>query len=180
MTSVGTALRGKRLQTAADRQSTPFQHRGENGILRQQQLLLMQLQGDMAIAQVICRLQQLQEDATPAPASMLPALPSPPQQSNRTDPPADPRAAAIPHGATAAAPNDRRRWCDGPAAPCALRPLKATAGLLWHCCSAGAAPARPPHPSPAAPLQFNNESVPINQQHFGVHCYRVEGGGGGA
>ena len=60
MTSVGTAFRGKRLLTAADRQSTAFQHRGENGILRQQQLIFMQLQGDMAIAQVISRLQQLQ------------------------------------------------------------------------------------------------------------------------
>ena len=53
MTSIGTALGRKGLKAAADLQTTPFQHGGENGILRQQQLLLMQLQGDMAIAQVI-------------------------------------------------------------------------------------------------------------------------------
>ena len=47
MASIGTAFRGKRLQTAAHRQATAFQHRGEHGILRQQQLLLMQLQGDI-------------------------------------------------------------------------------------------------------------------------------------
>ena len=64
MTSVGTAFRGKRLLTTAYRQSTAFQHRGENGILREQQLMFMQLQGDVAIAQVICRLQQLKRMRT--------------------------------------------------------------------------------------------------------------------
>ena len=58
--SIGTPLRQERTLADTHRQTAAAEHALENGILLQQQLFGMQLQGNVTIAEVIGRLQKLQ------------------------------------------------------------------------------------------------------------------------
>ena len=58
--SIGTPLRQEGTLADTHRQTAAAEHALENGILLQQQLIVMQLQGDVTIAEVIGRLQKLQ------------------------------------------------------------------------------------------------------------------------
>ena len=60
MACVGAAFGPERSLTVTELQTTAFQHRRQHGILQQIQILLMQLEGHMSVAQVISRLHQRQ------------------------------------------------------------------------------------------------------------------------
>ena len=60
MHSISTRLRSERPDAPTQFETSALQQIGEDGIIQQEQLLLMKLEGNMAIAQVIDGLHQLQ------------------------------------------------------------------------------------------------------------------------
>ena len=58
MPGIGTAFRGEWALASAHLQSASFKHAGENRIIEEEKLLLMQFQSNVAIPKVISRLQE--------------------------------------------------------------------------------------------------------------------------